>query len=150
MKKLSVIFLVAAVFFGVIVIVSMAKEVKEVKITDQEIQRLIVGKWTWQGEVPEKIMKIFFEFFSDGSLDIRREKEGDGNILFPPTAIKKILKETMGPDRFSYEIKEKKIKTYLSSGEEIWGDVLTITATTLKINIKIGDSDFLFVLQKLK
>ena len=151
MKKFfGVIFLIVffiTIFCGIIAVTNLAKGDE---ITERGIQELIIGKWIWQGKIPEKTMAISFEFFSDGSLDIRRQKDDDGSILFPPTALKKILKGTIGQNRFSYAIREQKIKVAFSNNEEIWGDILEATPTTLKINIRIGDSNFLFVLQKSK
>lgn len=145
MKKFHIAFFFFVIFFSAIIIANTAKSTE---ITDHEIQELIIGKWAWQGKMSEKTMAISFEFFSNGSLDVRRQKDDDGSILFPPTALKKILKGTMGQSRFSYTIREQKIKVSFSNSEEIWGDILEATPTTLKINIRIGDSNFLFVLQK--
>lgn len=150
MKKYGAIFPIffaITIFFGMTAVINLAKGAE---ITEREIQELIIGKWAWQGKMPEKTMAIYFEFFSDGSLDIRRKKDDGGSILFPPTALKKILKGTMGQNRFSYTIREQKIKISFSSNEEAWGDILEATPTMLKINIRIGDSNFLFVLQKSK
>lgn len=148
MKKYGAIFpffFAIIIFFGITAVINLAKGAE---ITEQEIQKLIIGKWTWQGKISERTMAISFEFFSNGSLDIRRQKDDDGSILFPPTALKKILKGTVGQNRLSYTIREQKIKVSFSSNEEVWGDILEATPTTLKINIRIGDSNFLFVLQK--
>jgi len=146
MTKKIAIFSVAVMVFWFAPVVNF---VSAEEMSREEIQKLIIGVWTWSGDVSDKELKIIFEFLPDGKLNVNK-KEQKVSILYPPEAIKKFLKGTLSPNSFFYEIKDRKIKIYLSSDEEIRGNIISISAITMKINIKIGDSDLIFILRNLE
>lgn len=145
MMALLFLFVIVAIVL-VITVIGLAEEVE--MTAGEKIQKLIVGAWTWEGKTSSKDLVIIFEFSPNGKLGFNRNKESK-SIFYPPETVKKILRETLDSDKFSYEIKDKKIRIYLSSGEEVWGEIISISSTILKMKIKIGESDFLFVLRKL-